>query len=121
MNYWRIFMKKMQQCRICKSNLSYSSFWKYKKPNTRFSINKELIYYHTCKNCCLKTINPKDPKTFLPILEEMNIPYIKLIYNQYLNSINPFGKYLARMRLGNLYDLEYKDTEFLNRGIKKDG
>ena len=50
----------------------------------------------------------------------MNIPYIKLIYNQYLNSINPFGKYLARMRLGNLYDLEYKDTEFLNRGIEKD-
>ena len=104
----------LKQCKICKCHFPLSSFWKYKKENTRFLINKNFVYYHTCKSCCLKTINPKNPKTFLPILEEMNIPYIKLIYNQYLNSTNPFGKYLARMRLGNLYDLEYKDTENLN-------
>lgn len=112
-------MEKIQQCRICKSRLSLSSFWKYKKLNTTFR-NKGFTHYHTCKNCCLKIINPNNPQTFLPILKEMNIPYWELIYNQYLEFSNPFGRYLARMRLGNLYDLEYKDTEFLNGGIEED-
>jgi hypothetical protein len=107
-------------CKNCKQTLPLTSFWKYKKPNTRFSINKELIYYHTCKECCLKKIDPYDIKTVLPLLEEMNIPYYKEIYNQYINQSNPIGRYLSRMRLGNLYDLEYKDTPFVNGGIEED-
>ena len=59
-------------------------------------------------------IDPTNIDTILPILKEMNIPYYKSIYDQYLNSKNPMGKYLSRMRLGNLYDLEYKDTYYLN-------
>jgi hypothetical protein len=47
----------------------------------------------------------------------MNIPYYKEIYNQYLNMSNPLGRYLSRMRLGNLYDLEYKDTIFLSGSL----
>jgi hypothetical protein len=50
----------------------------------------------------------------------MNIPYYKKIYNQYINRPNPIGGYLSRMRLGNLYDLEYKDTPFVNGGIEED-
>jgi hypothetical protein len=50
----------------------------------------------------------------------MNIPYYKKIYDEYLDMPNPFGRYLSRMRLGNLYDLEYKDTMILNRGIEED-
>ena len=103
-----------KSCRSCGKTLPYDAFWKYKAPNTRFLINRKFITYHTCKYCCLEHINPQDPKTFLPILQEMNIPYWKTIYDQYSNLSNQFGKYLARMRLGNLYDLEYKDTEFLN-------
>lgn len=113
-------MKKMKQCKICKSYLPNSFFWKYKKPNTRFLENKEFIYYHTCKDCCAKIINLNDPNTFLPILKEMNIPYWEYIYNKYSNTTNQFGRYLARMRLGNLYDLEYKDTKFLNGGFEED-
>ena len=113
-------MNKLKQCKMCNKYLPQDSFWKYKKPNTKFLINREFIYYHTCKNCCLKIINSNNPQTFLPILEEMNIPYWELIYNQYLEFSNPFGRYLARMRLGNLYDLEYKNTEFLNGGIEED-
>lgn len=109
-------MKKIQQCRICKSFLSLSSFWKYKKPNTKFLINKGFTYYHTCKNCCLKTIDSNNPQSFLPILEEMNIPYLESIYNEYLEFSNSFGRYLARMRLGNLYDLEYKIDAVLPNG-----
>ena len=60
-------------CKQCGQRLPLTSFWRYKKPNTKFRINKELIYYHTCKNCCLKKINPYDIKTVLPLLEEMNI------------------------------------------------
>lgn len=113
-------MEKIQQCRICKSHLPLSSFWKYKKPNTKFLNNKEFTHYHTCKNCCLKIINSNNPQTFLPILEEMNIPYYKEIYNQCLSLSNPIGRYLSRMRLGNLYDLEYKDTAFLNGESEED-
>lgn len=108
----------MFKCSTCFRKLPKNYFWKYKKPNTRFLINKTFIHYHTCKDCCLKIIDPNNPNTFLPILKEMNIPYWELIYNQYSNTSNQFGRYLARMRLGNLYDLEYKDTEFLNGGIK---
>ena len=112
-------LNKIYKCKICGQKLSENNFWKYKKPHTKFLINKELIHYHTCKDCCLKKINPYDIKTILPILEEMNIPYYKEIYDEYLNMPNPFGKYLTRMRLGNLYDLEYKDTMVLNGGIEE--
>ena len=104
-----------KKCRMCKQQLPLIEFWLYKKPGTRFLVNRELIHYHTCRSCCLKNINPIDAKTVLPLLEEMNIPYYKSIYDQCLNTTNPVGKYLARMRLGNLYDLEYKDTKFLNK------
>ena len=107
-------------CKICNRTLPITSFWKYKKPGTRFLINREFVYYHTCKNCCLAVINPNNIETILPILEEMNIPYYKSIYDQYIDSTNPMGKYLSRMRLGNLYDLEYKDTQYLNEE-KKNG
>lgn len=107
-------------CKNCKQSLPLTFFWKYKKPNTKFLINKELIYYHICKDCCLKKIDPYDIGTVLPLLEEMNIPYYKEIYNQYINLSNPIGRYLSRMRLGNLYDLEYKDTPFVNGGIEED-
>ena len=109
----------MSECKICHQDLPEDAFWKYKKPNTKFLINKEFILYHTCKSCCLKEINPYDIETVLPLLKEMNIPYYKEIYDQYLNMSNPLGRYLSRMRLGNLYDLEYEDTIFLNRGIKE--
>lgn len=104
-----------KQCKKCNRILPLESFWKYKKPSTRFLINKEFIHYHTCRDCCLNMIEPNNVETILPILKEMNIPYYKFIYEQYLNYSNPFGKYLARMRLGNLYDLEYSDTERLNQ------
>lgn len=109
-----------KQCKICNKVLPLNSFWKYKKPGTRFLINKKFIHYHTCKNCCNMIINPKDIETVLPILKEMNIPYYKRIYDQYLDYSNSLGKYLSRMRLGNLYDLEYKDTEFLNKEYKNE-
>lgn len=109
-------MNKTHKCKICEQELPENNFWKYKKPHTRFLIDRELIHYHTCIKCCLKKINPYNIKTVLPLLEEMNIPYYKEIYSQYLNTSNPLDRYLSRMRLGNLYDLEYKDTIFLNRG-----
>ena len=105
-----------KQCKICKQRLPQSDFWRYKKNGTKFLINKSFTRYHTCKNCCEKIIVIDNPSTFLPILQEMNIPYFKLIYNQYINTPNTFGKYLNRMCLGNLYDLEYEDTERLNKG-----
>lgn len=113
-------MNKTQKCKVCEQELPKNNFWKYKKPQTKFSVNKELIYYHTCIKCCLEKINPYDIETVLPLLEEMNIPYYKEIYSNYLNMSNPLGRYLSRMRLGNLYDLEYKDTIFLNGGIEED-
>ena len=108
-----------KKCSICKQQLPLIEFWLYKKPGTKFLVDRQLIHYHTCRNCCLKNINPTDVQTILPLLEDMNIPYYKSIYDQYLNTTNPVGKYLARMRLGNLYDLEYKDTKFLNKEYEK--
>lgn len=111
--------KMNKQCRVCKRSLTPNSFWKHKVKGTYFLINKKFTTYHTCKECCLKNIDPKNSETFLSILEEMDIPYFQMVYEEYLNSTNPLGKYLARMRLGNLYDLEYKDTKRLNEGYKK--
>jgi hypothetical protein len=107
------------KCACCRRKRLPENFWLYKKPGTKFLYNKKFIHYHTCRDCCLNKINPHDVNTLLPLLQEMNIPYFKDIYEEYLNSSNPVGKYLARMRLGNLYDLEYKDTERLNEGARR--
>ena len=96
--------------------------------NTEFyqSNNKEKYpdgYMNECKKCMTMHVDNWDPSTFLPILEEADVPWIpeewnKLMYKFAQNASKVtgttiLGRYLSKMKLKQNKDYRWKDTEFL--------
>ena len=96
--------------------------------NTEFyqSNNKEKYpegYMNECKKCMTMHVDNWDPKTFLPILEEVDVPWIpeewnRLMYKFAQNASKVtgttiLGRYLSKMKLKQNKDYRWKDTEFL--------
>ena len=96
--------------------------------NTEFyqSNNKEKYpdgYMNECKKCMTMHVDNWDPKTLLPILEEVDVPWIpeewnKLMYKFAQNASKVtgttiLGRYLSKMKLKQNKDYRWKDTEFL--------
>ena len=96
--------------------------------NTEFyqSNNKEKYpdgYMNECKKCMTMHVDNWDPKTFLPILEEVDVPWIpeewnKLMYKFAQNASKVtgttiLGRYLSKMKLKQNKDYRWKDTDFL--------
>ena len=62
-------------------------------------------------------IDPDDEKTFLWLLEELDYPYIKKIWDkqkQYWQDQSFFGRYLAFMRLYDFRQWTWADSQELN-------
>lgn len=68
-------------------------------------------------------IDDNDPSTFLPVLEEMNYPYIEEVWNncvEFAKKHNLYnlkhsiiGKYIAKMNLLGFRAFTWKDTKFI--------
>lgn len=110
--------RKHYYCDICGRLLD--EFEYYRTNNTEKYPTGRMT---TCKKCVtLHLINWK-PETFLPILEEIDVPYIEEEWNSilertYLNvrNITPMtvlSKYLSKMRLRGFRDYRWSDTEWL--------
>lgn len=76
-------------------------------------------YLNTCKKCFTMHIDMDDPATVMPLLEEMNIPFIPREWNnlvaKYRNNTKTtvtaiFGRYVAKMKLIQYRDYVYEDT-----------
>ena len=78
---------------------------------------------HLCKKCLTMHIDNWKPETYLPILKEVDVPYIPDEWNKLLASygrdrskvtgMTIFGRYLAKMRLNQYNIYRWKDTEFI--------
>lgn len=94
-------------CDKCKQLEPEDNFWKKRNGN-----------YHTvCKSYYRDTVDPYDTSTFLPLLKELDIPYIPDEWNHVIQwsnkekSKNTVGRYIAKMNLAAFRDMTFQDTD----------
>lgn len=76
-----------------------------------------------CKECQTAGIDNWDPSTYLPILQEIDVPYVPDEWNKIIQSetvkgtrigcMTILGRYLSKMKLKQYRDARYADTEKL--------
>lgn len=113
----------MCYCEVCGRTMDEGQFYlsrnieKY-PPNGRLK---------QCKKCLTMYVDNWEPKTFLPILEEVDVPYIKQEWDTILErevakgdpskltGMTILGKYLAKMRIKQFKDARWADSERLQQ------
>lgn len=77
-------------------------------------------YLDECKKCFTMHINIREPGSFLPMLEKIDVPYIESEWDTLVDRYgqNPkttstaiFGRYIAKMKLRQYSDYRYVDTD----------
>lgn len=77
-------------------------------------------YLDECKKCFTMHINIREPGSFLPMLEVVDVPYIESEWDTLVDRYgqNPkttstaiFGRYIAKMKLRQYSDYRFSDTE----------
>ena len=100
-------------CQKCGKTMDEGQFYTYKDGR-----KTEL-----CKKCLTMHIDNFDPKTYVWLLEKMDVPYVPeewnvlrdkaFAKNPNLNGMSVFGKYLSKMKLKQWKDFGWADTERL--------
>lgn len=100
-------------CQKCGKTMDEGQFYTYKDGR-----KTEL-----CKKCLTMHIDNFDPKTYVWLLEKMDVPYVPeewnvlrdkaFAKNPNLNGMSVFGKYLSKMKLKQWKDFGWVDTERL--------
>ena len=103
-------------CIECGQTLPETDFWE-----VRIGRN-EHKKFDKCKQCCLKSINIYDYKSIIPLLEELNFPYIQeelsVIYQRCWDK-DPscrtiISRYLSKMKLMSFRGYTFEDSDMLN-------
>ena len=109
-------VKKEKVCSKCRKPMLLEQNF-YKTPLTD---KYEDGYLDECKKCFTMHVNIRDPGTFLPLLEAVDVPYIESEWNILVEKYgnNPkttptaiFGRYIAKMKLKQFSKYTYADTE----------
>lgn len=103
---------------------------------TQFYTSNDLTKYPNdgklkqCKKCLTMHVNNWDPKTYLWILQEVDVPYIPKQWNQLLldytregrkiTGMTILGRYLSKMKLNQYKEYRWKDTEYLQNIANKE-
>ena len=103
-------------CRECGQTLPETDFWEVRIGP------KEHKKFDKCKKCCLKSINIYDYKSIIPLLEELNFPYIQeelakiyqLCWDKDPSCQSTISRYLAKMKLMSFRCFTFEDSERLN-------
>lgn len=109
----------MLYCEKCKKTIDEKQFYSSKRldkyPSGKFS---------KCKKCLTMHVNNWDPETFLPILEDADVPYVQWKWEELLNKYcgNPdavtgmtvMGRYLSQMKLVQFKKYSWADSDKLN-------
>ena len=91
------------------------TFWR-----KNMGLKDEDPYSSLCKECWCDKIDFKDIKTFRPLCEDLDIPYIEYEIKGVLNRRFDLqkrviiGRYVAKMRLINFYSFHYEDSDNFN-------
>lgn len=105
-------------CKTCNKTMDSNQFYKTKR------IDKYPDgFLPECKKCCTRHVDNWDPATFLPILEEIDVPYIEKewasLLEKYgqdrkkLTGVSILGRYLSKMKLNQYKEFHWEDTERL--------
>lgn len=107
----------MIKCVTCNQNLPETEFWE-----VRIGPKGQYKRHNKCKECCLKSIDIYDYKSIIPLLQELNFPYIKeqlaTIYQRWWDKDpscrRTISQYISKMKLMSFRDFTFEDSEQLN-------
>lgn len=100
-------------CLSCKKTLDEKQFFKTSRTDKHSS-----GVLPECKTCITMRVDDTDPATFLPILREIDVPYIPgewraLLMKKDSRSSSILGKYVSKMRLNQFKKYRWADSEKL--------
>ena len=100
-------------CLSCKKTLDEKQFFK----TSRMDKHPSGVLPE-CKICITMRVDDTDPATFLPILREIDVPYIPgewraLLMKKDSRSSSILGKYVSKMRLNQFKKYRWADSEKL--------
>lgn len=104
-------------CKTCNRTMDEGQFYLSKRLD-KYPQNGKLP---ECKKCITRHVNNWDPKTYLWILEEIDVPYIEDEWNTLVEryckdrskvtGMTVLGRYLSKMKLKQFRDYSWADTE----------
>ena len=107
-------------CEVCKRTHNVKEF--YSSNNTEKYPDGKL---NICKKMITMNVDNWNPDTFLPILQECDVPYIPDVWNKTLakygqdrskvTGLTIIGRYLSSMKIKQYKDYRWKDTEYLQK------
>lgn len=112
-------------CEKCKKTMDEKQFYSSKRldkyPNGKFT---------KCKKCQTMHVNNWEPSTFLPILEDADVPFVQWKWEELLNKYctNPenvtgmtvLGRYFSQMKLVQFKKYGWEDSDKINEQHKKE-
>lgn len=103
-------------CIECGKTLPEADFWE-----VRVDSKGQYKRHNRCKECCLKNIDTYDFETIVPLLKELNFPYIKeeLGHLRFFSDLPPsnrmvVSRYLSKMKLMSFRNYVFEDSDMLN-------
>ncbi len=119
MGNYKAAREKLYYCEKCGRTMNGDQF--YTSHNLEKYPNDGKL--KQCKKCLTMHVDNWDPQTFLPILEEIDIPWVPEEWNKLLRNYGQnraevtgttiLGRYISKMRLNQFKDYRWKDTQFL--------
>lgn len=112
-------------CEKCKKTMDDKQFYSSKRldkyPNGKFT---------KCKKCQTMHVNNWEPDTFLPILEDADVPYIQWKWEELLNKycgdpssvtgMTVLGRYFSQMKLTQFKKYGWDDSDEINNRHKQE-
>ncbi len=105
-------------CQTCGRTMAANQFYL----STRLDKYPPDGHMRECKKCLTRHVNNNDPQTFLWILQELDLPYIKGEWDTLLERYGKgpkvtgttiLGRYISKMKLNQYREYKWADTERL--------
>lgn len=110
-------LNKTYYCKVCGRTMDTDQFYTSNRLD-RYPNDGKLL---ECKKCITRHVDNWNPKTYLWILEEINVPYIEEEWNTLLErygkdrtkvtGMTILGRYLSKMKLNQYKNYSWEDTE----------
>lgn len=106
-------------CKVCERTMDSTQFYQSRRID-KYPPNG---HFNECKKCLTRHVNNFDPRTYMWILQEADVPYIEDEWNGLLmkygkdktkmTGMTILGRYLSKMKLKQYSEYRWDDTEKL--------